>query len=266
VATAEPEQVDVAVVGAGFGGLGVAVACAKAGLSVTVLERRPELAPEGVGLVLQPNGLAVLEELGVIDQVLAVGQQVSTARQCDSSGRVRAMASYRELRHPHPHPYLVVIERSSLISVLAGRLPGGATLRTGCKVSGLERENGRVCGVRYAHGSGAQHTLRAACVVAADGINSVIRDDLAPQMRWRTGPDRCLIGLTGCRPTDDAVVQGLVRWGAAASASEPTSSTTSPPRTAMRCSTAISMRGVPRTCAAFRTQSGSSPTWVHSTR
>lgn len=202
--TAEPEQVDVAVVGAGFGGLGVALACVKAGLSVTILERRPELAPEGVGLVLQPNGLAVLDELGVIEHVLAVGQQISTARQCDSSGRVRAMASYRELRHPHP--YLVVIERSSLISVLAGRLPGGAMLRTGCTVNGLEREDGRVCGVRYADGSGAQHTLRAACVVAADGINSVIRDDLQPRMRWRTGPDRYLIGLTGCRPTDDGVV------------------------------------------------------------
>jgi 2-polyprenyl-6-methoxyphenol hydroxylase-like FAD-dependent oxidoreductase len=204
VTTADREQVDVAVVGAGFGGLGVALACAKAGLSVTVLERRPELAPEGVALVLQPNGLAVLEELGVIDQVLAVGQRLSTVRQCDSTGRVRAMASYRELRHPHP--YLVVIERSSLISVLAGRLPRGATLHTGCAVNGLEREDGRVCGVRYAHGSGTQHTLRAACVVAADGINSVIRDDLQPRMRWRTGPDRYLIGLSGCRPTDDACV------------------------------------------------------------
>jgi len=266
VTTAQPEQVDVAVVGAGFGGLGVALACVKAGLSVTILERRPELAPEGVGLVLQPNGLAILAELGVIDHVLAVGQQITTVRQCDSSGRVRAMASYRELRHPHP--YIVVVERSSLISVLAGRLPGGATLRTGCTVGGLEREEGRVCGVRYGQRSGAEHTLRAACVVAADGINSVIRDDLKPRMRWRTGPDRYLIGLAGDRPTDDAAVLYCGRgWcdGVMPLASEPTSLTTSPLRTATRCSTAISMRGAPPTCAASRTQSGSSPTWVRST-
>jgi 2-polyprenyl-6-methoxyphenol hydroxylase-like FAD-dependent oxidoreductase len=144
------------------------------------------------------------KELGVIEHVLAAGQQLSTVRQCDSSGRTRAEASYRELRHPHP--YLVVIERSSLITVLAGRLPGGATLRTGCTVNGLERADGRVCGVRSAHESGTQHTLEAACVVAADGINPTIRDGLGPRTRWRTGPDRYLIGLTSRRPTDDAGV------------------------------------------------------------
>jgi 2-polyprenyl-6-methoxyphenol hydroxylase-like FAD-dependent oxidoreductase len=58
--------------------------------SVTILERRPQLAPEGVGLVLQLNGLAVLEHLGVVEQVLAVGQHITTVRQCDPSGRVRA--------------------------------------------------------------------------------------------------------------------------------------------------------------------------------
>lgn len=204
VATVQPEQVDVAVVGAGFGGLGVACACADAGLSVTVLERRPELAPEGVGLVLQPNGLAVLDELGVIDRVLTVGQPITTVRQCDSSGRVRARASYGELRHPHP--YLVVVERSSLISVLARRLVGRAVLRTGCTVNGLDWDDGRVCGVRCRDGSGAERRLGAACVVAADGINSAIRGELEPRIRWRTGPDRYLVGLAACPPTDDAGV------------------------------------------------------------
>jgi 2-polyprenyl-6-methoxyphenol hydroxylase-like FAD-dependent oxidoreductase len=204
VARVEPEQVDVAIVGAGFGGLGVACVCADAGLTVTILERRPQLAPEGVGLVLQPNGLAVLEHLGVVEQVLAVGQQITTVRQCDPSGRVRAEASYRELRHPHP--YLVVVERSSLISLLAARLPQRATLRAGCTVNGLDREGGRVCGVRYADGSGAVHTLRAGCVVGADGVNSGIRDELGVRIRWRTGPDRYLIGLAPCTPVDDVGV------------------------------------------------------------
>jgi len=66
-----------------------------------------------------------------------------------------AMASYREPRHPYP--YLVVVERSSLISVLASRLPRRATLRTGCTVNGLHREDGRVCGVRYAESGSRGH-------------------------------------------------------------------------------------------------------------
>lgn len=204
VARIEAEQVDVAVVGAGFGGLGLACVCAGAGLSVTILERRPQLAPDGVGLVLQPNGLAVLEHLGVVEHVLAVGQQITTVRQCDPSGRTRATASYRELRHPHP--YLVVVERSCLISLLAARLPQRAKLRTDCTANGLDREGGRVCGVRYTDGSGAVRSLRAGCVVGADGVNSAIRNELDARIHWRTGPDRYLIGLAPCTPVDDVGV------------------------------------------------------------
>ncbi len=198
------KSVDVAVVGAGFGGLAVGVVCANAGLSVTILERRPELAPEGVGVVLQPNGLAVLDRLGLLEHALAAGRRITTARQCDPSGRVRAVASYTELHHPHP--YLLTIERTSLISILAHHLPEGATLRCACTAKGLERQAGRVAGVRYADASGSEHTLRASCVVGADGVNSVIRRALAVRMRWRTGPDRYLIGLSPRKPADDAAL------------------------------------------------------------
>jgi 2-polyprenyl-6-methoxyphenol hydroxylase-like FAD-dependent oxidoreductase len=74
-------------------------------LSVTVLERRPQLEPESVGPVLQFNSLAVREQLGVFEQVCsgsAIGYRIATAKQCDPSGRVCAQASYRELRHPIP--------------------------------------------------------------------------------------------------------------------------------------------------------------------
>lgn len=154
--------------------------------------------------MLQPNGLDVLERLGVVDQVLAIGQQVTTVRQCDPSGRVRAEASYGELRHPHP--YLVVVKRSRLIGLLAARLPRPASLRTGCTADRLEWEHGQVCGVRYSDASGTEHSLHAGCVVGADGANSVIRGELRVRMRWRTGPDRYLIGLVSCPPDDDVGV------------------------------------------------------------
>lgn len=162
----------------GLGGLAVACVCADAGLSVSILERRPQLAPEGVGIVLQPNGLAVLDHLGVLEQVLEAGHRITTVRQCDPSGRVRAVASYAELRHPHA--YLVCIERTSLISLLADRLPPRARLRVGCAAEALDRQDEQVCGVRYSHASGDPKTLHAACVVGADGVNSVIREAVNP--------------------------------------------------------------------------------------
>ncbi len=194
------EQVDVAVVGAGFGGLALAALAADAGLRVAVLERRARLEPEGVGLVLQPNGLAVLDRLRVLDAVLAAGQRITTAQQCDDTGRVRAQASYAEL--DHPQPYVVVIERTEAIAALAARLPSSVSLRFGAKVAGLVREDARVCGVRLEGGG----TLRAALVVGADGGGSAVRDALAPRVRWRTGPDRYLIGISERPPAGDAIV------------------------------------------------------------
>ena len=196
------DPVDVLAVGAGFGGLALAAFCARRGLRVTVLERRPQLAPEGVGVVIQPNGLAVLEQLGVLDRALAVGQQVTTVSQCDPSGRVRARATYSELAHSHA--FILVVERTVLISVLAESLPANVNLRCGCTVTRVERMDGRVVGVCYTNALGAHGTLKAGLVVGADGANSTVRAALpGVRLRWQTGPDRYLIGISPHEPTED---------------------------------------------------------------
>lgn len=197
------ERADVAVVGAGFAGLAVAALCADAGLRVVVLERRPRLAPEGVGLVHQPNGLAVLGRLGLVGKLLRAGQRIDDVRQLDGSARVRVAATYATL--DHPHPYLVTVERTRSIALLAARAQA-ADLRCGATVTGLLREGDRVSGVRYSDASGEERVLHAACVVAADGRNSVVRGALGARLRWRTGPDRYLIGISSRPPTDPAAL------------------------------------------------------------
>lgn len=153
--------------------------------------------------MLQPNGLAVLDRLGVLEPVLAVGHRIAMVRQCDPSGRVLAVADYGELRHSHP--YLLVVERASVISLLADRLGGCATLRTGFAATGVDQHGDGSRGVRFTDGRG-EHTLHAACVAGADGVNSIVREALGARTRWRTGPDRYLLGLAPCEPSDDAIV------------------------------------------------------------
>lgn len=55
----------VVVVGAGIGGITVALLLAEAGAEVTLLERVAAPAAVGAGILLQPNGLAVLGGLGL---------------------------------------------------------------------------------------------------------------------------------------------------------------------------------------------------------
>ena len=58
---------DIAIAGAGIGGLAAAVLCARGGNRVSLFERFDQPRPVGSGLVIQPVGLAVLDQLGVGD-------------------------------------------------------------------------------------------------------------------------------------------------------------------------------------------------------
>lgn len=200
--TSPKDRVDLAIAGAGFAGLALAAVAVDVGLTVSLVERRQRLAPEGVGLVLQPNGLSCLDRLGVLPEILARGQRIDTVKQRDASGRIRAQASYGDLQHPQP--YLVVIERTAAIEVLAARVPESVRVHVASDAKGLRVKNGEVRGMHCTDSSGNQRTIDAACVVGADGINSQIRQAMGSELRWRTAADRYLIGLSRCAPTDEA--------------------------------------------------------------
>src|SRR4051812_4110342 len=78
----------VLVAGAGIGGLTLACALARAGREVTVLERCPEMQPCGVGISLHANAFAAFRDIGLDARVVQIGQIITAARLCSSSGRV----------------------------------------------------------------------------------------------------------------------------------------------------------------------------------
>ena len=64
---------NIAIVGAGIGGLALATLAQREGHQVCLWERFDQPRPVGSGLVIQPVGLAVLDRLGVGDQARAMG-------------------------------------------------------------------------------------------------------------------------------------------------------------------------------------------------
>jgi 2-polyprenyl-6-methoxyphenol hydroxylase-like FAD-dependent oxidoreductase len=58
-------RLKVGISGAGTAGLATAIALARAGHAVTVFEKHDTLAPLGAGLLIQPQGVAALDALGV---------------------------------------------------------------------------------------------------------------------------------------------------------------------------------------------------------
>lgn len=78
-------SLDIAIAGAGPAGLATALYLQRAGHRVTVFERFEEPKPVGSGLILQPTGLTVLADLGLLDDILALGSRIDRLHGADAS-------------------------------------------------------------------------------------------------------------------------------------------------------------------------------------
>jgi 2-polyprenyl-6-methoxyphenol hydroxylase-like FAD-dependent oxidoreductase len=182
------------IVGASVAGLATGCALAARGWTVTLLERRPDLLESGRAILLQPNGLAALQRLGALDQVLERGTRLTRVVFYGRRFRPIAAWDYTQLRHPHP--YAVEIRPPGIRAALAERLAGlrGESLRCGCEVVGLAGEPDGVTGSRYRDQAGDEHELEGACVVGADGPDSSVRAALGIDITELAARDRYVLG------------------------------------------------------------------------
>jgi 2-polyprenyl-6-methoxyphenol hydroxylase-like FAD-dependent oxidoreductase len=164
------DECDVVVIGAGVGGAAAALALAGAGASVTLLERVAEPRVVGAGILLQPNGLAVLDGLGVGPAVRSTGHRLTEVALRSPNGSRLA-----DLRPPDYGPgldHVLAVRRSRLQEVLLAAVDAapGITLRLGAEASAA-RPDGTVDLVWR----GRTSTIEADFMVAADGAGSTVR-------------------------------------------------------------------------------------------
>jgi 2-polyprenyl-6-methoxyphenol hydroxylase-like FAD-dependent oxidoreductase len=76
------------VIGAGIGGLAAAIALHRAGWLVRVLERAATPRELGFALLLAPNAVWALRQLGVADAVIAAGHVATSGEMRRADGRL----------------------------------------------------------------------------------------------------------------------------------------------------------------------------------
>lgn len=87
----------IAIVGCGTAGPAAAVLLSRLGHEVVLFERADECKAVGAGFLLQPSGMGVLRELGILDEVLAHAAKVDRLHVLDSSGKTLLDLRYQEL-------------------------------------------------------------------------------------------------------------------------------------------------------------------------
>jgi 2-polyprenyl-6-methoxyphenol hydroxylase-like FAD-dependent oxidoreductase len=161
----------VLVIGGGASGNAITILLRRAGLSVDLIEARPDWnATTGSGITLQGNALRVLRELGVWEQVEASGFAYGSLGVTAPDGTLLFVKE--DIKSGGDDlPATLGMRRPQLQQILIDAVRAtGATVRLGTTAETLEQDADGVS-VRFSDGTKGRYDL----VLAADGLNSATR-------------------------------------------------------------------------------------------
>lgn len=161
------------IVGGGFTGLTTSIALAQRGVEVTLVDKAPAWARVGHGLTIQGNALRVFKEIGVIDEVLAVGQAENAVTLYFADGRVMA-----EMPTPRTGgddlPATIGALRPDLHEILVRKAESlGVEIRLGLELTSFENDGDTATSV-LSDGTTESWDV----IVVAEGIKSQTRPKL----------------------------------------------------------------------------------------
>ncbi len=193
------------IVGGGMGGLCTAIALCQIGVDVTVYEKVNGLGNVGAGLTLWANAIKALRQLGLAEAVLKHGAKIQSGEFRTWHGKTLASIQTGELEQLYGDP-TIAIHRADLHHILLAALPEDM-VRWGAACAGFEQAQEGVT-VYFTNGQ----TDYADLLIGADGLHSVVRQQLFPQVALRYSGYSAWRGVVS---TKDEVALGIAfeTWG-----------------------------------------------------
>lgn len=167
---------EIVIIGAGIGGLTLALALHQRGFQPRIYERAPVLGEVGAGLTLWPNATRVLASIGLYDELERIGEEPihQMIRNGETGEIMRKFERKSMMRGTYGAPLLQIHRRDlhdMLVRALEDRAPGSVQL--GMELSSIEPDPVRPVAV-FADGTRVEADL----IVGCDGIRSRVRSAL----------------------------------------------------------------------------------------
>ena len=158
----------VLIVGAGIAGLSLAILLEKQAIPFDIVERSPEVKPQGYSITLPSAGLEALKQLGIYEDVVAAGTHVHGVR-IDSDEHIPGRLIKLE--------DIVTVRRSDLYRRLLGQLRSPVHFDT-VPTQYVTQSDDKTL-VTCSDGTTRSYDL----VVGADGMYSQVRSHIFPAAR-----------------------------------------------------------------------------------
>ena len=185
---------------------------ARAGVRVAVLEKHADFLRDFRGDTIHPSTLAVMEQMGMLEDFLARPHQEVTKLSGSMGDQTITVADFTHL--PTTCKFLAFMPQWDFLSFLAERAARypSFSLRMQTRVESLVWDGDRVAGVSASTPDGPLE-IRAALTVGADGRESIVRDAAKLELREIGAPmDVLWLRLTK-RASDPHETFGYIRHG-----------------------------------------------------
>jgi 3-(3-hydroxy-phenyl)propionate hydroxylase len=192
------DEFDVAVIGAGPVGVICALALARRGHSVLLVEAEPSVNRSPRAATTHPATLEMLAELDLVTDVIGSGVVARYFQFWDRpSGRKIAEFDHQILSKDTPYPFVVQCEQHKVANLGLVRLQtmSNASVAMQTRLSGFTDDGERVT-LALASPDGTERRVAASYLVGCDGGRSFVRKGLGVEFEGFTHPERFIVLTT----------------------------------------------------------------------
>src|SRR5690625_650625 len=192
----------VIIIGGGIAGLCSAISLVRKGIEVKVYERSLTPTEAGAGIIIAPNALQALEKIDMATSIMKAGLENDGICLMTNKGR-----KLSKLAVPKGSYKMYSIHRKDLNTLLSSALPDG-TVKYGKECVSIAQSEHKVTAF-FSDGSEVSGSL----LIAADGIHSSVRNQLANQPDYRFSGYTCWRTVVSTKTISNLSGEFIETWG-----------------------------------------------------